>query len=204
MNTTNVFVELLVIGLGPVAAAWLVLALVLHPGAVSPGQIIDAGASLVVFVPALGLTYVLGIVVDRIADRLFAGWAAKLRHRHFDSDDAYHDARRTIVYHSEPMYRIRQYGRSRMRICRGWAVNAVLLVLPANLLVARVLSTGRTGALLLLDTSLLVVFSGTVFSWRVLADGEYRKIRGGAVFIRGELADRPAAPPSRSGGRRPE
>lgn len=47
------------------------------------------------------------------------------------TDEEYHTARRTIVVHAEPMYRLRQYGRSRMRICRGWALNAALLSVPA-------------------------------------------------------------------------
>lgn len=86
------------------------------------------------------------------------------------------------------MYRIRQYGRSRMRICRGWAVNAMLLLVPANLYLGRALGDDRLRALLLLNVGLALLLVGTMFSWRVLADGEYRKIRGGAEFIRAERA----------------
>ncbi len=186
MNTTNVFVELLVIGLGALVAGLLVLGVAMEPGVLHPGALVEAGTSLAVFVPLLAAAYVLGILVDRLADRVFAGWASRIRHRHFESDDAYHDARRTIVYYSEPMYRIRQYGRSRMRICRGWAVNAVLLLVPANWYVARAADAGRGRALVLVNAALLLVLLGTTFSWRVLAHGEYRKIRGGAEFIRAE------------------
>lgn len=188
MNTTNVFVELLVIGLGPVAAATLVVAVAFDPAALGPAALVDAGTSLLILVPLLAITYILGILVDRLADRTFSGWADRIRHRYFDSDDEYHTARRTIVYHSEPMYRIRQYGRSRMRICRGWAVNAALLVVPANLYVAGALETGAVRGVLLSNVGLGLLLLGTTLSWRVLAHSEYRKIRGGAEFIRTERA----------------
>lgn len=186
MNTTNVFVELLVIGLGPTVTALLILGIAFDPAVFGSASLVDAGTSLVVFVPLLAITYVLGILVDRVADRLFSAWADRIRHRHFESDDEYHDARRTIVYYSEPMYRIRQYGRSRMRICRGWAVNAALLLVPANVYLGRALGDDRLRALLLLNAGLALLLVETMFSWRVLADGEYRKIHGGAEFIRSE------------------
>jgi len=185
MNTTNVFVELLVIGLGPFTALLLVVLIALHPGPGALVALLGAGSSLALLVPMLAATYVLGIVTDRLADAVFGGSAARVRHLYFETDDAYHDARRTILYYAEPIYRLRQYGRSRMRICRGWAVNALILLVPANVFVLRV--GGGAVALVLLDAVLLLTLLGTVLSWRALAHGEYRKIRGGAEFIRREL-----------------
>jgi hypothetical protein len=91
-----------------------------------------------------------------------------------------------IIYHSELMYRLRQYGRSRMRICRGWALNSALLFIPANVFAVR--SGAALELLVVVNAALVGTLVGTIFSWRVLANGEYRKIRGGADFIRNEHA----------------
>ena len=135
MNTTNVFAELLVIGLGPFTALILIVMIALDPSGVSSADVFGFASSLAMIVPALAATYVLGIIVDRIADEIFGLRSKRIRHAYFENDDDYHNARRTIIFHSEPMYRLRQYGRSRMRICRGWAINAVLLLVPANIFV---------------------------------------------------------------------
>lgn len=185
MNTTNLFVELLVIGLGPLILLWVLAALVIGPSATDGLIILVSESPLAVIIPALGVTYVLGIVADRLADRVYAaGMARRVRHRYFDSDDAYHHARRTIVVHAEAMYRIRQYGRSRMRIARGWALNIVLLFIPSTLLALRAFDTV---SVLLLVAVMLVVWLGAVFSWHSIMHSEYEKIREGAAFVRGEL-----------------
>lgn len=187
MNTTNVFVELLVIGLGPLTALILLVLIALDPGTMRLADVMATSSSLALIVPMLAATYILGIIVDRVADELFGSFGSKrIRHRYFEDDDEYHDARRTIIYHSELMYRLRQYGRSRMRICRGWAVNAVLLVGPANVFAVRF--GVELGMLLLINGALLATLAGTLFAWRALAIGEYRKVKGGAEFIRQELA----------------
>ena len=187
MNTTNVFVELLVIGLGPLTALLLLVLIALDPAGISLADVLATGSSLALIVPMLATTYILGIIVDRVADQVFGSYGAKkLRAKYFDSDDEYHEARRVIIYHSELMYRLRQYGRSRMRICRGWAINSALLLLPANVFAVR--SGASVGLLVVINVALLGTLVGTIFAWRVLANGEYRKIRGGADFIRNELA----------------
>ena len=67
MNTTNLFVELIVIGAG--ATLWtLLLILSLFGYAWVPfGGLL----SLPALIPILSVIYVLGIVVDRLADALF-------------------------------------------------------------------------------------------------------------------------------------
>jgi len=186
VNTTNVFVELLVIGIGPVAVLILIVLVVLGPGTTDLAQFLEASTSFALLLPMLASTYVLGIVLDRLADRVFEGPARKIRRVYFRSDELYHAARRTVVFHSEAIYRLRQYGRSRLRICRGWATNAWLLVLPTNLYVWS--ATGGDGrAMALANGILLLTFVSTAMAWRTLAHSEYNKIRGASAFIRREL-----------------
>jgi hypothetical protein len=136
MSTTDLFVELIIIGIG--ALLWIPLTLLsifgyswvpLEVWATSLDQLL----TIVALIPALSITYVLGILVDRLGDRTFQGWDKRIRNKCF-SDPADYQRARTIIYNqSESLSNWFQYGRSRLRICRGWAVNSVLCVLGLNL-----------------------------------------------------------------------
>ena len=67
MSTTNLFVELIVIGIG--AAIWVVLAALAVFGYswVPLDQVFSTFAAA----PFLGVVYVLGIILDRVADAVF-------------------------------------------------------------------------------------------------------------------------------------
>lgn len=135
MNTTNLFVELLVIGFG--AAIWLALLLAAIFGLALP----PAALSTEVLVLATPLVYLLGIVVDRAADRVFETlWEedllrAKTSGEPFVGDEDYFRRRRYVLNHSEALAKELQYDRSRLRICRGWALNAAVAAVALNVLV---------------------------------------------------------------------
>lgn len=184
MNTTNLFVELLVIGLGPVVAIAMLVDVALGPSAASTIVPLDGAASIAILLPALGLMYVVGIITDRFADRMLSRWSKKIRRSYFDTDDEYHLARRTIIVTSDVMYGLRQYGRSRMRIARGWTLNGVLLLLVANVWLAA--EDQAFGVTWVANGTVLFLLLGSLYSWRSLAHSEYEKIRGGAAFARGQ------------------
>ena len=175
MNTTNLFVELMVIGVGALSAILLTVAAVFPAG--SYAHLLNAESfAAIVLVPLLALTYVLGIIVDRLADRLFTRPAHRLRSHHFEDDASYHHARRTVLAGPEKIANLLEYARSRMRICRGWAVNSMLLLLAWNLF-----ADGRAA---FLGTALLfVLLAGSIFAWRMLVASQYRKVLGKYEFI---------------------
>jgi hypothetical protein len=70
-----------------------------------------------------------------------------------------------------------EYGRSRMRICRGWALNSLVAVIPVNLLFSRQERPYLRGWIFLNVALLLLAFL-CWYCWRRLADTEYRKLRG--------------------------
>lgn len=185
MSTTNLFVELVVIGVG--AALWVVLLLLALSG-LRAAEVL-ALVQLETAVPLLALVYVLGIVVDRLADVVFERlWVSQLRQEHFASLGEYYDARRTILTHSERLTELLEYGRSRLRICRGWCLNCVLIVPALNLW----LLSGKGARPLGLDPGLgalagtlafLLLGAGTWFAWRNLARMEYRKVREQARYL---------------------
>jgi hypothetical protein len=129
MTTTHLFVELLVIGIGAFAALLLLLAAIFGW---SPDTFSGLMGLQALF-PILAAVYVLGILVDRLADICF-DWKDKEQRREIFPDDdekhtKYFESRRTLVIDGENLWRDLEYVRSRSRICRGWTVNSLLLAI---------------------------------------------------------------------------
>ncbi len=185
MSTTNLFVELVVIGVG--AFVWVVL-LVLSmfwyhwvP--------IDRLLTPAAVIPLLSIIYVLGIVSDRVADVLFAVlWARTLRGRRFTDIETYYAARRNILTKSERLSELLEYGRSRLRICRGWVLNAFVILVSFNVFVwARLREwSGARGLSILVSALLLILAAGCWYSWWSLSAAEYRKVKGQSEYLMSE------------------
>lgn len=137
MKTTNLFVELVVVGTG--AALFLVLLLVTFFGD-QPWlyQGISKSDDVASIIPVLSLIYVLGIVVDKVAYRLFNNTEDHLRRNKFsvgsterDKLKGYYDARHQMYTSPNTTAAIEafEFGRSKIRICRGWTVDSVLIIL---------------------------------------------------------------------------
>lgn len=117
MSTTNLFVELIVIGVG--TFIWILLLLSAMFGW-ELGTLVSL-VPLETAVPLVSLVYVLGIAMDRLADVTFETlWGKSLRKSRFGELRNYYDARRQILTKSERLSELLEYGRSRLRICRGW------------------------------------------------------------------------------------
>ena len=182
MNTTNLFVELVVIGVS--ALSWVIL-LVLSVFGWDwvPTERVFSTTALV---PLVSLVYILGVVSDRIADTLFElWWSDKLRGKYFPNLQEYHAARRIVLTRSERFSDLLEYGRSRLRICRGWALNCVLIVVFLDLFIWIKLS----GSPLALHLYLCGTIGGLLFavaswySWRKLTMTEYRKVKEQAAYL---------------------
>ena len=182
MNTTSLFVELVVIGVG--VLIWLLLLLVAFFGL--PVMPPDNALLLATALPVLALIYVLGIVWDRLADVVFNRlWGRQLRDRYYDDIGAYYDDRRTILMNAPALAELLEYGRSRLRICRGWALNALLIGLTLMLVFMRQPDAAQPLSGLLLAASLasLLLALGAWLAWRNLTLSEYRKIREQARYL---------------------
>ncbi|MBA3354596.1 MAG: hypothetical protein H0U18_01400 [Pyrinomonadaceae bacterium] len=140
MKTTNLFVELVVVGTG--ATLFVVLLLFTLFGA-QPWlyQWISKSDDVASIIPVLSLIYVLGIVVDKLAYRLFKNTEDHLRSNMFkvestepDKLKGYYDARHHLYTSPNTTAAIEafEFGRSKIRICRGWTVNSVLIILALN------------------------------------------------------------------------
>ena len=119
MSTTNLFVELLVIGVG--AVCWVgMLIMGIFGVEWFEAELLQSYPILVVL---LAIVYLLGIISDRLADYVFDKlFSGALRTRYFHEKREYQDARRLIFSSSNRLADMHEYGRTRIRICRGWAV----------------------------------------------------------------------------------
>lgn len=182
MNTTNLFVELIVIGVG--TAAWIVL-LVLSFSCLTTSDITNL-LKIEMAIPLLAVIYVLGIVTDRIADTIFEKlWGDKIRQRKFGDLDKYYLARREILTKSERLSDLLEYGRSRLRICRGWCFNSILIIITLNLFLWFTTEPGiNKGALRFQGTiSFIILTVATWYSWKKLVEAEYRKVLQQAKYL---------------------
>ena len=128
MSTTNLFVELIVIGIG--AMLWLILLTLALFGFQWLQFKVEILVALVI--PLLSLIYLLGIIVDRIADSIFERiWSKQIRktvYQESNQQNFYND-RRLVLSQQNPITERLLYAQSRTRICRGWSLNAAVITL---------------------------------------------------------------------------
>jgi hypothetical protein len=182
MSTTNLFVELIVIGVG--ALIWVVLLILTLFGL--NWLPYDALISPIYAIPLLAIIYVLGIISDRVADYVFSLlWTDDLRGSYFKDRKEYYHNRRIILVNSERLSDLLEYGRSRLRISRGWAFNLILVLISCNafLWIHLYAMENILYVSILSSIILLLLIFASWFSWRSLVLNEYRKIKEQAQFI---------------------
>jgi hypothetical protein len=128
MNTTLLFAELLIIGLQ--ASVWIfVLTLVIF-GVNWLQALATVGLAdwqTVIVVIALSIIYVIGIIIDRLADLAFTAWDKKMRNRFFPNAPFPIGVMRfQLGKDNEYLNRQFEYTRSRMRISRASIINFAL------------------------------------------------------------------------------
>jgi len=182
MSTTNLFVELIVIGVG--ALVWVSLVVLAAFGwQWVPADRVFSTEALLFFV---AIIYLLGIVTDRIADasieRLFGN---SLRRGFFSDPREYHRSRLIILSRSERLAQLLEYGRSRLRICRGWAFNSLLAAVCLNIFLwTRVRDESFAAAVSVFGTIVFCLLAATCFySWKKLVITEYVKTKEQSGFL---------------------
>lgn len=184
MNTTSLFVELVIIGIGSMLAI-LLLSLGLFD---FQTVTLPANVTALVVLPFLSVAYVLGIVMDRLADKIFRRWDRTLRKQFFSNSDEYHFERTYVYTHaSNRINEAFDYGRSRLRIVRAWVINSALIILGS-------LSFAFNKSVVndLFPRIILVAFSctfwgllcfGSIFAWRALLKADYARLSETYVFL---------------------
>lgn len=188
MNTTDLFVELIIIGVGATIWAVLLVLSIFGYGWV-PFDHLFALPSLL---PILAITYILGIVTDRVADNLFdALWKSKLAQQFYAKDGDDYDDRRYIYLRSERLASLLEYGRSRLRICRGWVLNTACIVISLDLFILLQIPGRSTKISMLLFSNLFLalLIYGLWFSWQQLTLADYRKVKRQSAWLRSHTTE---------------
>jgi hypothetical protein len=188
MNTTNLFVELVVIGVGTLLALMLTVMSIFGYGWTSWEKI----TSSTMLIPLISITYLLGIVIDRVADQIYRSWNRKLRLEQFSSNDKYHEAR-TYVYQfaNERIISLFLYGRSRLRISRAWSFNCILLAITIPIFVWTRLSQIANNTKISITIFSIVFFGigavATCLTWRKLAKNDYKRLAETNTILKSNL-----------------
>lgn len=181
MQTTNLFVELLLIGLG--AAIWVLLLAGLFGISIQDLQALAGNNEVAWIGLAIGFLYVIGIVTDRIADHLMDKRNSKLLNSIYDNNyDQLVRDRAFLFKESSPLVDNMAYGRSRMRICRGWIFNLIPILILGNVYL---ISAGQHFVKVLFFNifGVLLMF-GFYFAWKKLTLKEYGKLRKISEILR--------------------
>lgn len=187
MNTTALFVELIVIGTG--AAIWLILLLVSIFGYTWVSW--KETTALVALIPVLSLIYVLGIVVDYLVFLLYSKWDKRLRRYKFPNNEEYESARIYVyTYATGNIINRLEYDRSRIRIVRAWSINFCFLAINTLIFVWVQLSLMRLNLRLGISIFSVLAFgigiASTLYVWRTLSLGYYNQISQANVFLKNE------------------
>ncbi|GHH31718.1 hypothetical protein [Streptomyces lanatus] len=170
---TAMFVEVLVVGIGFLTGLGILAAAIAGPD--NSRQLAPAAATPLAAGAALAFAYALGILIDRAADTVLAPARRRLRTQSFPTSAAYAQARLKLA--EVPALAARaDYARSRLRICRGWVLNSILLTLAADLALWRYPVEHRP---LLLGTATVLGVAaalGFYLSWHAITATGYRKL----------------------------
>ena len=177
MKTTNLFVELVVVGTG--AALAIVLFFYTFFGdhlLFRQNLSITKPDDLASLIPVLSFIYVLGIVVDKIAYRIFKTKEDNLRRTRFKEfgEKGYYEKRHSLYTSANTTHAIEvfEYGRSKVRICRGWTVDSVILIVA--LVCFMVFRHGFDVLVLAGIVALGMLACLTQWSWNIATNVEHR------------------------------
>lgn len=176
MNTTSLFVELLIIGVAAfIWAALLILTLFGYEWIQE-----DRLFSMLTILPGITIIYVLGIVTDRAADAFFETWF-----QGEERDMEYYKSRQIVFTRSDRLSDILEYGRSRLRICRGWAFNSVFIFITLNSFVWIRLQadTPRNAISLFGSVAIILLAYACWLAWKKLDRAEFQRSKANAEFL---------------------
>lgn len=189
MNTTLLFAELLIIGLQ--TAVWILLLLINIFGTgwiqtIQTSHLADWQAAILVVL--LSVFYVIGIIIDRVADALFSGWERRLRRAGFPEPPMPIVVLRfELARGNEHLNHQFEYNRTRMRISRASAVNFALATIMGILYILIRSQASSPNEKWILAFVILIIGTvlalGAAFTWRKLIRGYFGMLKEYSRFI---------------------
>ncbi|MBK6902257.1 MAG: hypothetical protein IPH04_05395 [Saprospirales bacterium] len=127
MNTTNYTIELLIAGIS--TTLWLLLLSMAIWGNWLMAWLPAVGNELVTVLILFPFVYMIGVLGDRLSSGLVSPLEDRIRKRYFPSEDEYKRARSITYVRHEPLIKLFEYNSVRVRICRNWCFNGVLILI---------------------------------------------------------------------------
>ncbi|MCI5211720.1 MAG: hypothetical protein D3910_23725 [Candidatus Electrothrix sp. ATG2] len=182
MSTTQLFAELLIIGIG--VMAWIILLLACIP---SKDLNILSSISILAGIPFLALSYVLGILQDRFSYRIFRHKKDRIKKSILGKIEEIERIKpcqleRVVTEQSANFMRKVEYNRSRLRIARSWSVNFLLIGISFIIWHANVQKISVSQAICIG----VMLFSLTLISlWvsKMLQEDHYNNLRDSYYFV---------------------
>ena len=144
---------------------------------------------LLISVVITPIIYVFGVISDRMVDSIFDIYTnSKLRNKFFNSEDEYREARSLVYMKSDALTDLFEYGRVRIRICRNWIFNGILILVSALIFInysdlkielSYKLST-------LVSFFMLLSVFGACIAWRDLNIKEFKFLKIQSKFLLNE------------------
>ena len=173
MDSKEIIVELIVIGFGFFV---LIVLTGYYFDKKSIELLINLPPLLLVF-PITIFCYVVGIVVDRVADLLFSIPEDCVRGKNMPSGTSFKNARSLVFSQSPHVKEWVEYGRIRIRVVRGWSFNLLLII---SLIVWSYVSDGHHHLFgryqVFISAAISIMLLGCVYSWFSLTKSECRRI----------------------------
>lgn len=130
MRSSSYIIELLVAG--ACAGSWMVLFIIAIFGYEwVPIDLLKEAGIVLILSP---FVYAIGVIIDRLVDNLFDKYFKEnFKNPVFLDKEAYITARTRIYLASDSLRDLLEYGKTRIRICRAWAFNSLMLLISADL-----------------------------------------------------------------------
>jgi hypothetical protein len=172
VNTTLIFAELLIIGLE--VGIWLSFLLLSFLGVNNFDEFLNTITNLEVLVLTITIPvlYVLGIIFDRIVDRLFRSTERRIEAEILkDYPVSVLAMRFSFGNANDSLNQQLDYARTRMRIVRASSINFVLIAVSiSTFLLTRIVNVQWQTIVLVLVTGLLLAYVAFV-AWQFLVRG---------------------------------
>lgn len=185
MKTTDLFVELVIIGFG--FLGWLLILLFIFFD-ISFLEILSH-VNFFSSIPILIFVYVIGILFDRATDTIFrCFWGDNLRFCHFKDCNDFYNAYYNINIHAPIFLEKLEYSRSRIRILRSWFLHFIAIGVTGLIFIWLRLNNSSPQ----IKLSIVLAFFSVLFSfltwlcWRRLEYNYCLKIKHQAKIIKQE------------------
>lgn len=170
MATTQLYVELIIIGLESAIGLYFVLINILGADKIkSLLTDLNTMPAIVIFV---GIFYILGLIFDRFSDLVFQRWENRLRKR-----SGLQAKSVMLLLLKTNQYDFLMFTRNRIRIIRSTAINTIFILITALIYILKNVQAHRVSLIMFSLLFGLFIFIICILSYKQITMNYYNKTR---------------------------